>query len=296
MDWDDARVFLAVIRHGTLRAAGRALGLSQPTVGRRLARFEAAVGAEPLFDRLPDGLRPRPAGTAMVPLAEQLESAAMALQRRHAGSVEPAGSVRISVGEWAGRFLASHLTDPSDPERLPAAVTVELVQSDQTASLSRRAADLAVRHGRPETGALYVSRIGSIACAVYRSPDAAAAAGDWITYSEEQSHYAATRWTVERALAEGGRVAVRATDMALQTAAARGGAGHVVLPCFIGDLDRKLLRIAGPIAELDAVHWMIVHRDLRRVPRIRAAMTRIRQLFERHRDLLEGRPPSGPVR
>ncbi|MGH7092388.1 MAG: helix-turn-helix domain-containing protein, partial [Stellaceae bacterium] len=51
MDWDDVRVFLAVARFGSLRAAGRALGLSQPTIGRRLAAFEAAFGGPTLFDR-----------------------------------------------------------------------------------------------------------------------------------------------------------------------------------------------------------------------------------------------------
>src|SRR5207248_9565094 len=48
IDWDDARIFLAVARHGSLRSAGRALGLSQPTIGRRLAAFEAAFGGPAL--------------------------------------------------------------------------------------------------------------------------------------------------------------------------------------------------------------------------------------------------------
>ena len=51
MNWDDVRVFLAVARHGSLRAAGRALGLSQPTIGRRLASFEATFGGPTLFIR-----------------------------------------------------------------------------------------------------------------------------------------------------------------------------------------------------------------------------------------------------
>src|ERR1700674_4719006 len=74
MDWDDVRVFLAVARHGSLRAAGRALGLSQPTIGRRLAAFEAAFGSGPaLFDRMPDGLRLNAAGEALLGAAEELE-------------------------------------------------------------------------------------------------------------------------------------------------------------------------------------------------------------------------------
>src|ERR1700749_3787931 len=60
LDWDDVRVFLAVARHGSLRAAGRALGLSQPTIGRRLATFETTFGGPTPFDRLPEGLRLHP--------------------------------------------------------------------------------------------------------------------------------------------------------------------------------------------------------------------------------------------
>src|SRR5881392_21686 len=73
MDWDDVRVFLAVAREGSMRAAGRALGLSQPTIARRLAAFEATFGGPTLFDRLPEGLRLNAAGDALMPVAEELE-------------------------------------------------------------------------------------------------------------------------------------------------------------------------------------------------------------------------------
>src|SRR5580765_903545 len=112
MDWDDVRVFLAVARHGSLRAAGRALGLSQPTIGRRLASFEASFGGPTLFDRLPEGLRLNAAGTALIGAAEELEIAALALERRRAAtSPELSGTVRVSVGEWAAAFLSRSLAD-----------------------------------------------------------------------------------------------------------------------------------------------------------------------------------------
>ena len=66
MDWDHVRVFLAVARKGSMRAAGRALGLSQPTIARRLAAFEASFGGPSLFDRLPEGLCPNAAGEQLV--------------------------------------------------------------------------------------------------------------------------------------------------------------------------------------------------------------------------------------
>ena len=77
MDWDDVRVFLAVARHGSLRAAGRALGLSQPTIGRRLASFEATFGGPTLFDRLPEGLRLNAAGDRDDAYAARREAEAM---------------------------------------------------------------------------------------------------------------------------------------------------------------------------------------------------------------------------
>ena len=82
MDWDDVRMFLAVAREGSMRAAGRALGLSQPTIARRLAAFEAAFGGPTLFDRLPEGLRLNAAGEQLVPAAESVEGAVLTLERR----------------------------------------------------------------------------------------------------------------------------------------------------------------------------------------------------------------------
>src|ERR1700748_1901772 len=82
----DARIFLAVARHGSLRAAGRVLGISQPTIGRRIAAFEAVFGGPTLFDRLPEGLRLNEAGAALLPVAEQLEEAALSLERHRAAA------------------------------------------------------------------------------------------------------------------------------------------------------------------------------------------------------------------
>src|ERR1700683_4268593 len=120
LDWDDVRVFLAVGRHGSLRAAGRALGLSQPTIGRRLATFEATFGGPTLFDRLPEGLRLNAAGEQLVPAAEGVERAALMLERRRAAaSPGLSGTVRVSTGECAAGFLARCLSG-STPTALPA--------------------------------------------------------------------------------------------------------------------------------------------------------------------------------
>src|SRR5262244_3470043 len=126
MGWDDVRVFLAVARKGSMRAAGRALGLSQPTIARRLATFEASFGGPTLFDRLPEGLRLNAAGEQLVAEAESVEDAVLTLERRRAAaSPVLSGTVRVSTGECAGGFLARCLSG-SPTTALPSGVAVPM--------------------------------------------------------------------------------------------------------------------------------------------------------------------------
>lgn len=296
MNWDDIRIFLAVARHGSLRAAGRALGLSQPTVGRRLAAFEQTFGGPTLFERLPDGLRLNPAGEALVAAAERLESAALALERRRvAGSPTLSGTVRVSVGEWAEGLLAGH-AGRSHTGGLPQGITLELVESPQTANLARRDADLALRHGVPETGNLIVSKVGAIAGGLYRRQDSGPPglrrAEAWITYTEEQAHYSSARWLDQQIRNSGGSVVLRASSLAMRAAAIRAGVGVGLLPCHAGDSDPLLERVTDPVPELTADYWVIVHRDLRHAACVRAVIEWIRGIFERHRDALAGLVPA----
>jgi DNA-binding transcriptional LysR family regulator len=286
MDWDDVRVFLAVARNGSLRAAGRALGLSQPTIGRRLAGFEATFGGPTLFDRLPEGLRLNAAGNALLPDAERLENAALSLERRRAvASPALSGTVRVSVGEWAARFLARCLSGPANTP-LPSGITLELVESRQTANLARREADLAVRHHPPESGDLYVAKVGTFACAVYRRRDSDTDA--WITYTEEQAHYATARWVQRQIEETGGTVALRASSMTMQWEAIVAGSGRGVLPCYAGDDDPLLERLTPPVPEIAAHYSVIVHRDLRRAVCVRAVIDWVHQAFAEQRDALAG--------
>lgn len=286
MDWDDVRVFLAVARHGSLRAAGRALGLSQPTIGRRLAAFEATFGGPTLFDRLPEGLRLNAAGNALLADAEQLEDAALSLERRRAvTSPVLSGTVRVSVGEWAAGFLARCLSD-AGPTALPAGITLELVESRQTANLARREADLAVRHHPPESGDLYVAKVGTFGCAVYRRPGSLSDA--WVTYTEEQAHYPTARWVQQQIEKTDGTVAFRASNFSMQLAAIRAGSGRGVLPCYAADGDPLLERVTPPIPEIAAEYSVIVHRDLRRAVCVRAVIDWVRRAFAEHKDALAG--------
>ena len=290
MDWDGVRVFLAIAREGSMRAAGRALGLSQPTIARRLTAFEAGFGGQPLFDRLPEGVRLNVAGEQLLGAAEDAERAMLALERRRAAaSPVLSGTVRISTGECAAGFLARCLSGSTTSAPLPSGITLEFVPSLQPADLTRREADLALRHQPPESGDYYVAKLGTFAVAVYRRRHETTDA--WVAYTEEQSRgqsHEPARW-VERQVAETGmQVALRASSLLMHVEAIRAGTGRGVMPCYIGDGHPLLERLSAPIPELDATYWMIVHRDLRRAPCVRAVIDWLKAVFAEQRDLIAG--------
>ena len=84
------------------------------------------------------------------------------------------------------------------------------------------------------------------------------------------------------------RPRVRANRFSLQLEAIRSGAGLGILPCFVGDKDPDLVRLTAPIAELGADYWLLVHPDLKNVPRVRLVMDWIRSTFKESRSALQG--------
>src|SRR5258708_19426345 len=83
--------------------------------------------------------------------------------------------------------------------------------------------------------------------------------------------------------------AVRCNNWRVLHEAARAGVGLAVLPCYLGDPDPALKRVGGVVPEVSADQWLLVHRDLRALPRVRAVMDAVIDLFQRERPLLEGR-------
>ena len=108
-NWDDLRVFLTLAREGTLTTAAKALGVSHPTVSRRVQALEQQIGAR-LFERLPDRFVPTSAGEELLADTEAMEKAALSIHRRSAGlSDTVSGVVRLSAGEAMAALIARHL-------------------------------------------------------------------------------------------------------------------------------------------------------------------------------------------
>jgi DNA-binding transcriptional LysR family regulator len=287
MDWNGVRVFLAIARTGSMRAAGRALGLSQPTIARRLTALEAGFAGQPLFNRLPEGVRLNPAGEALLAAAEDAEQGMLTLERRRAGTTPTlTGTVRVATGECAGGFLARALSD-STTSALPPGIIVELVDElRQRADLVRHQADIALRHEPPESGDFYVAKLGTFGVAVYRRRGMEAAA--WVTNTEDQAHWPTARWVQRQIDDTGMPVSCRASSMLMRVEAIRAGTGRGELPCYVGDGHPLLERLTPPIPELAADYWVIVHRDLRRSACVRAVIDWMKAVFAEQRAVLAG--------
>lgn len=143
MEWSDVRIFLAVARGGSYGSAARALGISHPTVGRRIRTLEDEAG-QALLRRTREGLILTNSGDAVFALAESMEASALAMERRLAGNHQRLeGILRISSADWfAGYVLAPVLADLT---RRHPAVVPEVIASYRLLDLSRRDADVAFR-------------------------------------------------------------------------------------------------------------------------------------------------------
>jgi DNA-binding transcriptional LysR family regulator len=164
-DWHLFRAFLAVAREGSLSGAARALGTTQPTMGRQVAALEATLGVK-LFTRSLDGLSPTDAGLRLIPSVEAMAAAAEAAQRALSGEVDEAqGTVRITASDVIGREVL-----PSMLARFHAMhprIAVELALSNRNEDVLRGDADIAVRMVRPTQGTLVAKHIGRVDVGLY---------------------------------------------------------------------------------------------------------------------------------
>ncbi len=297
MDWNDLRYLLALRDKGSLSAAARYLRVNQATVGRRLTALQRDVGV-PLVERSSQGMRLTPAGEQAVMTARRIEEATATLERQLAGT-EPrvAGTVRVTAPDTvASQLLAPQL--PSLRERYPE-LRLELSASARAVNLSRQEADVAVRLFRPVEPTLAVRRLGTLAFALYASPEYVRQHGrpspdtlrEHVLLGDDDS-VAGTpekQWLEE--VGRGARFALRSNSRYAQLAAARAGAGVALLPCYLADGEQGLVRLCEPEAVPPREAWLVVHQDLQRVPRVRAVIGFVGEVFTREKSRLRGERP-----
>jgi DNA-binding transcriptional LysR family regulator len=269
MIWDDVRVFLAIARSGTLSAAARALGQSQPTMGRRLNALEASLG-QTLFQRTPGGFLLTDEGAAVLAHAERMEADADSLARQLSGAgADLEGMLRVSASDWFGlHAIAPVCTELAT--RHPR-ITVELLTDARLFSLARREADLVARIVPFDEPDVVQRRLMHVAYALYTATDSPAlpdAQVRLVTMDLGFSEMPDAIWLANRY--PRARVAFRSNSRHIQAVACAAGVGVAVLPCMLGDSHPGLRRVELDQPPPGRDVWLGYHRDLRRLPRLRA--------------------------
>ncbi len=291
LDWGHLRFFLELARTGSHARAASRLGVDRNTVARHVAALEEELGL-PLFERGPQGWSQTAAGQELAGLASRVEEDVLALTRP-AAARDPAlrGSARLTTVP----HLATHLLAPALPalHRRHPGLVLAVVADERAFNLSRREADLAVRIGRPRDAGLVTRRLADLAHAFYAAPGTEPAGrgavdlrADPFLEEEVPANGPHERWLDE--VAPQRRVVHRCNSTTALAEAARHGLGVAVLPCYLGDPDPRLRRLAGPEPDPQEI-WLLVHGDLRRTPRIRAVIEWLDEIVERARPALLGR-------
>jgi DNA-binding transcriptional LysR family regulator len=278
MDWEDLRHFLALAKAGSFSEAARRLAVDHTTVARRVSALEAALGVR-LIDRLPRAVVITPEGHRIAELGGRMDEDAFAILRA-ANGIDAAinGIVRVSAPPgFASMVVAPGLVLVHDHHP---GIVIDLIGDQQAANLDRLEADIALRLSRPAGDGLIARKIGEMAFALYAAVGYAEgrAEADWefVAHDDLPTELPQQRW--QNAVANGRRVAFRANDVASLAAAVRAGLGVAVLPLFVAEGDPALVRLPSPQPPPRDI-WMVVHDDLRRVPRIRVVMDALIELI-----------------
>lgn len=276
LSWDHCRVFLAVIREGSLSAAARHLDLTQTTLGRQLDAMEEALGGVRLFTRSHRGLLPTDVALALVAHAETMANAALAMTRAASSPAAAAsGVVRITASEIVGaELLPSVLADLSDAHT---GLKFELMLSNDVDDLLRREADIALRMTEPTQHALVRRKVGSVSIGFFAHPRYIAKHGAPRDMKGLAKHriigfdrdIGQLKFIGSFDLGfEPQEFALRVDNNVAQFTATRAGFGIGV--CQVGLSTRAgLVRVLPKVTVATLPLWVVMHEDQRKIARVR---------------------------
>ena len=280
-NWDLYRSFLAVMGEGSLSGAARALGLTQPTVGRHIETLEQALGLS-LFTRSQAGLIATDDALALRPHAEAVASASTSLLRAASSLGRGAGKIQGTVRVTASEVIGVEVLPPilARLKHSHPGIAIELSISNRLEDLLKRDADIAVRMQRPQQNVLIAQRIGDIEVGFHARRDYLERHGTPRTWAEMQGHSligvarenAFTRKLLPMLGALGaGAYALRSDSDLVHLAAIRAGFGIGICQVRLASCDPSLVRVLPDQLNIPLETWLAMHENLRANPACAAA-------------------------
>lgn len=296
MDWDYLRFFLELARAGRLVIAARRLAVDHTTVSRRIQALEKSLGRA-LFLREPDGYKLTEAGRELLPQAEAMESAYVAIASAMPNREEKlSGQVRIGATEGYGTLLLApqlaHLA-----MRYPH-LKIDLLALPRAVQLSRNEADIVVTLERPERGPFIITRLTNYVLRLYATPEYLAQHQP-ITKKEDLLEHHFVSYVDDLlfskelffldGLAKNTLVNWRSTSVLAQQEAVAAGAGIAILPAFAAQKDPRLVQVLAGEIEFTRTFWMLMPTELKDIARMRSTWKFLREQAEKLQDQLLGK-------
>jgi DNA-binding transcriptional LysR family regulator len=275
-DWNLIKSFLTVLDQGTLSAAAKVLGISQPTLTRHINELENALGIL-LFERDRNGARPTSGALAISDHAREINAANQALCLSATGkSEELHGTIRITASQIVATFLLpkilSKFLDES-PE-----ISVELVATDKVENLNERDADIAIRMVRPQKSELIARKVNEIGLGIYAHAEYLSGRQPVNTPADLDHHRIIGYDIDERVIigmAEAGMdvdrnyFRFRCDDQVACWQALCEGMGVGFAPRYLAKTNSDLVQIAQYISIPPLPVWLVTHKQIKTNRRIR---------------------------
>lgn len=294
IDWSDLPVVIGIAEAGSYTQAARVLGISQPTVGRRIQALEAKLGA-PIFEREEGNLHPTAFGLVVLEHARRMQDEAAAISRAAISQdTSLSGPIVVTASEGAGADWLPRALKPFSDDHPNIQVVINI--DNTSANLAQRQADIALRWGGPgNQQSLIGRRVATVKAGFYADRGYLDVHGR-PRRAEDLTGHAAIKWNINAPFAwpdtvngipiEPARVALEANSPNAVIAGIAAGYG-------IGVATHRMARARSGIervlpdwdTELDL--WLVVHEDVRRSARIRAAFDHLVAMVEQDRSYFE---------
>ena len=267
-NWDDLRCFIAVAKTGRLTAAARQLGLSQPTVGRRVKSLEKQLDSK-LLSLLKEKYTLTPAGQRVFDIAQNFEQNIVDIEQCVSiKEQEPAGRVSIATTDCiASTWLATKL--PELTARYPK-IEIQLLSGISNLDLMRKEADIALRIGTSGSNALLAKKVGVAEFGLFASKDYLKNSGEPKKTKDLQDHQiieavqeldGLPQTRLLRELARAAEVSFACNQVIAQRNAACNGLGIVALPHHLTVGKNQLKRVLKKEFSIQREMWLLTHHD-----------------------------------
>tara|TARA_B100000795_G_scaffold267471_1_gene252364 strand:+ start:915 stop:1841 length:927 start_codon:yes stop_codon:yes gene_type:complete len=275
-DWNRARAFLVTAEEGSLSAAARALGMTQPTLGRQVTALEAELGVV-LFNRVSTGLVLTPGGLELLDQARIMGDAANRMSLSASGqSKEIEGSICISASEVDAIFRLPAII--AKLRKMAPGIEVEIVASNTPSDLGRREADIAIRNFRPTQPELIAKKIKDIPAQLYATPEYLKNIGMPTTIADlNQANFISFDSTdrLLKALNERGlnlskkNFRLISENYIVHWELVKKGLGIGIMPADIGDAEPLVQPVLEGFKLLTFPMWLTAHSELKTSRRVR---------------------------